>query len=157
MRKSYVTIEDMGTERQNAGYVPSGSRTDGLPRTSPSPPTKRTSIADIESFASISDPMYSHESDIVKGPIGGVRNTRTSIDQFPEPKGEVRPVKYAPRAFVQTSGDFTPRITCTDVAEHVSSCPVCSRLYIQDPLVYYMIIAVLVIVIAMLLLRHYKD
>ena len=167
MRKSYVTIEDMGTERQNAGYAPSHptefpiSSTSGVRARSNKSSSKRTSIADIESFASISDLdryEFAREAELPGGcareaelPGGCAREAEHQVETVP------RQAQYAQRPSVKRSAPFAQSVTCPDIAGHVSNCPVCSRIYMQDPLVYYMIIAVLVIVIAMLLLRQYKD
>lgn len=118
MRKSYVTIEDMGTERQNAGYaapvfVPRGQEAFG----GDSHKYGRTSISEIER----------------------VHAPQAAPQAAPRPRDG--------RAHAEA-------IRCTDVSEHVRNCMVCSRLYHQDLVMYYMIIGVLAIVVVMLLLRR---
>lgn len=42
---------------------------------------------------------------------------------------------------------------CVDVANHIKTCPICSRLYDQDRTIFYVIIALLIIICLFLLKR----
>ena len=48
---------------------------------------------------------------------------------------------------------YKENISCIDVADHIKTCPICSRLYDQDRTIFYVVIALLVIVCLFLLKR----
>ena len=138
MRKSYVTIEEMGTERQNAGYTPPVF----VPR---SPEGYALGSAKTDSH------MYGRTSisDIEKVQAVPAAEPRKESSQQESARTHTQRVDEAARRPVVADA-----IRCTDVSEHVRNCMVCSRLYHQDLMMYSMIIGVLAIIVAMLLLRR---
>lgn len=48
------------------------------------------------------------------------------------------------------------KITCPDVFEHISNCPICSKIYNQDKTIYIFFIVILSIIIIILLKQLFK-
>jgi len=118
MRKQYVSINDMGTSRQNPQREPYYEPELQAPfQPGVVDPRKgRTLISDIEVSSKFTPPAHVEE----------------------------RP---APNYVLHTDPG------CQDVMRHVVSCPLCSRIYTPDPMIYYMVIAILAAVVVVLLVR----
>ena len=117
MRKQYVSINDMGTSRQN--------------------PQR--------------EPYYEPELQAPFQPgVVDPRKGRTLISDIEVSSGFAAPVpaeRPAPNYVSHTDPG------CRDVMQHVVSCPLCSRVYTPDPMIYYMVIAILAAVVVALLVR----
>lgn len=55
------------------------------------------------------------------------------------------------REHYQPVEHYSPPFNCIDIANHINSCPICSRFYKHDKSVYIVIIALLLIVCVLLL------
>ena len=122
MRKQYVSINDMGTSRQNPQREPY-YEPELQPPFQPGvvdPRKGRTLITDIEESAKFTP---SHVVEEIKRPVPHVAQYRNDD------------------------------VGCQDVMRHVMSCPLCSKIYTPDPMLYYMIIAILAAVVVVLLVR----
>ena len=106
--------------------------------------------------------------------MGTSRHNPQREDYYePEVQAPFQPGAVDPRrgrtliSDIEMSGKFTPSVEpppplqyavnddvgCQQVMRHVMSCPLCSKVYSPDPMVYYMIIAILSAVVIVLLVR----
>ena len=115
MRKQYVSIQDMGTSKQNSWNQ---SNTPNIPIFSKG----RTSIDTIEDRTNYSS------------------SSSQDISKNHEMNKYIQPV-------VNTN-------SCYDSASHMSSCPLCQKLFNNDPIIYIMIIAILVSIIIILIMKR---
>jgi hypothetical protein len=74
-------------------------------------------------------------------------NYRMGPNAYPVPK-----TNYVPQNYNSLEGynRGNRELTCIEVANHIRSCPICSKIYDNDKSVYIIIIVILVIVCAIL-------
>jgi hypothetical protein len=63
----------------------------------------------------------------------------------PPPHIEYPPIEY-----------YTVPFTCVDVANHISICPICSKIYTEDKTPYLITIALLAIIVVILLKKFFE-
>ena len=73
------------------------------------------------------------------------RNYRSGLNSYPVPK-----TNYVPQSYQSLEGYTHRELSCIEVANHIRSCPICSKIYDNDKSVYIIIIVILVIVCAIL-------
>ncbi len=137
MRSSgYVSIEEMGTSRQS----PKREEYYNNSQTQPNQP-QASQFSQPQPMA----PVFAKGRTLIRD----IDASDAVVPQSAPP-----PVYMPPQSFSYSSQkQNAAEPSCSDVARHIASCPLCNRVYNPDPMVYYMVIAVLVAIIAILLFR----
>jgi hypothetical protein len=79
--------------------------------------------------------------------IGGISNDGSMMEDFMPSHQRLPPPPAAP----PVEHYEPPKLTCADVFDHISNCPVCSRIYQQDNTIYLIIIGVLTLMLVVLM------
>lgn len=80
---------------------------------------------------------------------------RTPIAEIEDGDGPAEPLPLPVLERSRAPEPAKPQPSCIDAMAHCMQCPLCSQLYAaRDPLVYYIIIAVLSITLVMLLIQR---
>jgi hypothetical protein len=106
-----------------------------------------TSVEDILMFD-----KYPPDQMLDKKGMGGGNHGQYIYDQ--EPVYQVPTVQSAPRMspqIIPVGPPPAPQYRCVDIYEHISSCPICMKMYNTDKTPYYIIIVMLSLVCILLL------
>ena len=72
-------------------------------------------------------------------------NYRMGIRAYPPPQKN-----YVPQNYQSLEGYAGKEISCIEIANHIKSCPICSRFYDNDKSIYIIVIVILVIICVIL-------